>query len=545
MKVFEKVAEALTSLGITNVFGVIGSGNYEVTRSLIERGAHFVAARHEGGAMSMADAFARVGSSVPAVSVHQGCGLTNTITGLTEAAKSGSPIVVLTAEAETASLHSNFRIEQDRLVEAVGARSIRITRVSAVRDIHLAFRIAVTERVPVVVHLPLDVQNADSDEEFVGDVPELPAPPAPSAATVETLAGFIEAAERPVIIAGRGAREAGGELRELAEAAGALLATSAVARGLFARDPFSLDISGGFSTPLAADTIQRADLIISFGSALNMWTMRHGSLIGEGARVVQVDVDPLAPGRHRPADLGIIGDSAETALAITGALQARGVSGERYRTNEMRAAIAAAGTWKQVPYEDLSDGERIDPRTLTIALNGMLDEDRVIAVDSGNFLGYPSAFLDLPDENGLVFSQAFQCVGLGLASAIGASFAQPDRLTICGTGDGGALMGATELESVVRLGIPMVVIVYNDAAYGAELHHFGKTDHDLGFITFPDTDFAAIARGYGFNGVTVRSAADLAPVQEWLAGPRDTPLLIDAKIIRTTSWWLAEAFKAH
>src|SRR5690554_4411257 len=173
MKVFERVAETLAELGVNTVFGVIGSGNYEVTRAMIERGAKYVAARHEGGAASMADAFARVGDSVPAISLHQGCGLTNAITGMTEAAKSGSPMIVLTAEVAASAIHSNFKIAQDRLVESIGAVSMRITAESAARDIELAYRTAVTRRVPVVVNLPLDVQLAESTEQHTPSLPEL------------------------------------------------------------------------------------------------------------------------------------------------------------------------------------------------------------------------------------------------------------------------------------------------------------------------------------------------------------------------------------
>jgi acetolactate synthase-1/2/3 large subunit len=548
MRVFEKVAETLIGLGVRQVFGVVGSGNYDVTKALIERGATYVAARHEGGAASMADAFARVGDSVPAISLHQGCGLTNAVTGIAEAAKSGSPMLILAAEVAASAIHSNFRIEQDRLVESVGAASFRITRETAARDIALAYRAAVTRRIPVLVNLPLDVQAAETREQYVPVLSEraaLAPASAPVADDVARLADLIERAERPVVIAGRGGRGAGSELLELAQVSGALLATSAVARGLFKDDPFYLDISGGFSTPLAARSIQGADLILSFGSALNMWTMRHGTLIGPEATVVQVDIDPLAPGKHRPVDFGVLGDAALTAAAVSAELHRRGLSRIGYRTEEMAEAIKREGRWQDVPYEDLGADGRIDPRTLTIALDGMLDKERVVAVDSGNFLGYPSAFLDIPDENGLVFSQAFQCVGLGLASAIGAAYAQPGRLPVLGTGDGGALMASAEMESVVRLGIPLVVIVYNDSAYGAEVHHFGESDQDRGLITFPDTDFAAIARGYGFTAATVRTTGDLDPVRQWLAGPRDTPLLIDAKTVSFGSWWLAEAFKGH
>ena len=148
-----------------------------------------------------------------------------------------------------------------------------------------------------------------------------------------------------------------------------------------------------------------------------------------------------------------------------------------------------------------------------------------MAVDSGNFMGYPSMFLDVPDEFGFCFTQAFQSIGLGLATAIGAALARPDRLPVAALGDGGALMGASELETVVRLGLPMVVVVYDDAAYGAEVHHFGPQGLPLDTVRFPETDFASIARGYGFEALTVRAVDDLAPVVDWLDGPRDAPLL--------------------
>jgi thiamine pyrophosphate-dependent acetolactate synthase large subunit-like protein len=170
----------------------------------------------------------------------------------------------------------------------------------------------------------------------------------------------------------------------------------------------------------------------------------------------------------------------------------------------------------------------------------------VVAVDSGNFMGWPSAFLDVPDEFGFCFTQAFQSVGLGLATGIGAALARPDRLPVAALGDGGALMGASELETVVRLGLPMVVVVYDDAAYGAEVHHFGPEGHPLDTVRFPETDFAALARGHGFTAVTVRAPGDLAGVAEWVAGSRDTPLLVDAKVAADEpSWWLAEAFRGH
>jgi thiamine pyrophosphate-dependent acetolactate synthase large subunit-like protein len=169
-----------------------------------------------------------------------------------------------------------------------------------------------------------------------------------------------------------------------------------------------------------------------------------------------------------------------------------------------------------------------------------------VVVDSGNFMGYPSMFLSVPDAAGFCFTQAFQSVGLGLASAIGAALARPDRLPVAALGDGGFLMSAVELATAVRLGLPLLVVVYNDAQYGAEVHHFGPDGHPVETVTFPDTDLAAIGKGYGCAGLTVRTAADLAGVGDWLSGPRERPLVVDAKLADIgPSWWLAEAFRGH
>ena len=345
----------------------------------------------------------------------------------------------------------------------------------------------------------------------------------------------------------------------LAAHAGALVATSAVANGLFHGEEFNLGISGGFSSPLTAELIQGADLIVGWGCALNMWTMRHGHLISEGTAVVQVDVEDAALGANRPVDLGVVGDAALTAADVLAELRTlQPEPAERYRTGPNAAAIAARSRWNDVDTPDLSGEARIDPRILSRELDAILPPDRIVSIDSGNFMGYPSTYLAVPDEFGFCFTQAFQSIGLGLATAIGAAVARPDRMPVLGAGDGGFLMGISELETAVRLELPLVCIIYNDAGYGAEVHHFGAGSGtgedpaadpavvDLGTVTFPDSDIAAIARGFGADAVTVRSVADLEGVRDWVRNSPDRPLVIDAKIASDGgAWWLAEAFKGH
>ena len=542
------VGAALVRAGIDAVFGVVGSGNFDVTNAMVASGARYVASRHETGAATMADAYARMSSAgVAAVTLHQGCGLTNALTGITEAAKSRTPLVVVTAEATQP--RSNFHVDQPALARAVGATPMRVDSAEdAPRRAAEAVSTAVQQRRTVLLNLPLDVQALPAADPMVPASlvrPLQPAAPPADPGDVERLATALRTAQRPVFVAGRGARGPGCRtaLELLADRCGALLATSAVAKGLFAGNPWSLDVSGGFASPLAAELIGGADLVIGWGCTLNMWTMRHGRLIAPGATVVQVDVDADALGAHRELTFGVLGDVGEVARAAGEALD-----GERpgYRTDERRAEITTRVRWRDVAFEPATEPGRIDPRTLTIALDDLLPAERIVSVDSGNFMGYPSMFLDVPDEFGFCFTQAFQSVGLGLATAIGAALARPDRLPVAALGDGGLLMGASELETVARLGLPMVVIVYDDAAYGAEVHHFGPHGAPLDTVRFPETDLAAIAQGFGFEGITVRGPEDLGAVASWVYGPRSAPLLIDAKVTRgQPSWWLEEAFRGH
>ena len=552
MQVTDAVAEVLAGLGADTVFGVVGSGNFHVTNALIRRGARFVAARHECGAASMADGWARISGRPGIVSLHQGPGLTNALTGITEAAKSRTPMVVLAADVAAGNKVSNFKIDVDALARGIGAVSAKLHSPGfAVDDTVRAYQMAASERRTVVLALPLDIQVAECEPPADGLRASMPtwarsAGPKPDQASAERLAAAIRRAERPVFIAGRGARVAQAKpaLELLGERSGALLATSAVAKGLFRGSPWDLDVSGGFASPLAAELIGEADLIVAWGCSLNMWTTRHGTLISPDTVLAQVDSDRKAIGAHRPVHIGVVGDVAATAQAVTAILDEPDRAG--YRSIELRERIAREIRWRDVPYDDEGDGERIDPRTLSIALDDLLPAERIVAIDSGNFMGYPSMYLSVPDSEGFCFTQAFQSVGLGLASAIGSAIANPDRLVVAALGDGGALMGISELETVVRLNLPMVIVVYDDEAYGAEVHHFGPDGHPLDTVRFPPADLAQIARGYGCAAARVRQRGDLAPVRDWLDGPRDKPLLIDAKITSSRgSWWLEEAFRTH
>lgn len=577
--VAEIVAEALAAEGAEAVFGVLGSGNLVVTNALVAQRVTFVAARHEGGAACMADGWARVTGGVGLASVHQGPGLTNAMTGIAEAVKSRTPMVVVAADTPAAAIHSNFRIDQRALVESVGAAAITIDDPDTAQGLAKhAMRRAVHERRPVVLMLPLDVQGAAADAvqlrtfsasgvstfDISTSLDPEPPPPRPRAdpALVVRAAELLRAARRPVIVGGRGAvvADAGEALALLGERCGALLATSAPAHGLFAGEPFALGIAGGFSSPLAQELLPQADLVLAVGATLNHWTTRHGTLFGD-APVIQIDDDPAALGVHGPRAVAIAGDAAETARALLAALDAPAAAAPApgWRTPELAATIRTR-RWADEPPEAAvarsgtpAGGPFADPRALTIALDGILPADRVVAVDSGHFLGWPAMFLPVQDARRWVFPNGFQAVGLGLGCAIGAAVALRQQarwrereppVTVAALGDGGCFMALPELETAVRLSLKLLVVVYDDAAYGAEVHHFAPSGHEVGGAQFPDADLAALGRAAGAQAITVRAVEELAPVASWLAEGAPGPLVVDAKVDPTVcAAWLEDAFR--
>jgi thiamine pyrophosphate-dependent acetolactate synthase large subunit-like protein len=528
------LARDLAAYGARRCFGLLGTANFKISHALVEAGVELISARHECNAASMGDAYAKATQELTLVSVHSGPGLTNALTGIGEAAKSRTPLLVLAGDVPTGAVKSNFYVEQAEMVRAVGAVPERIhTPVSAREDALRAATRSLRDRQTVVLSLPTDVQDAP----FPGRITPLALPPAPGPlhpdpTGVRSLADALARAERPLILAGRGAVIADAEaaLIELAERGGALLATSVCGHGLFAGNPWSVGISGGFASPAADELIAESDLIIAFGASLTQWTTKRGKLIAPGAVVAQVDVEAARLGYQMPVELAVHADARVTAEAVVAELERR-ASGPRtaWRSEETRRRIDA-GSNHNAPYQDTSSAACIDPRTLSKAVDAILPPERVVASDSGHFCGWVPRFLRVPNAKASCLSHSFQSVGLGLASAIGLAIANPGALAVLGAGDGGFLMSLADLETAIRLKLRMCILIYNDSSYAAEVHLYRRRGYGIDIVQFPDTDFAAIARGHGARAATVRTIADLEPVRAWVREGAPGVFLIDAKI---------------
>ena len=540
------VGRDLAGYGARRCFGLLGTANFKVSHALVENGVELICARHECNAASMADAYAKATGELTLVSVHSGPGLTNALTGIGEAAKSRTPLVVLAGDVPTGAVKNNFYIEQSEMVRAVGAVSERLhTAASAREDAQRAVARALRDRQTVVLSMPLDVQNAT----LASNLPPLELPPAPGRPhpdpqAIKDLAEALARAQRPLILGGRGAVISDAELAllALADRVGALLATSVCGHGLFSGNPWSLGISGGFSSPVADELISESDFIVGFGASFTQWTTKRGKLIAPGAVVAQVDIDGPKLGYQMPIQHAVHGDARVTAEALLIELGSRQSAKPGRRSDAMRDRIRA-GDNHHFPHPDESNAQFIDPRTLSKAVDALLPADRVVASDSGHFCGWVPRYLRVPNARASCLSHSFQSVGLGLPSVIGLAVANPGKLAVLGAGDGGFMMSISDFETAIRLKLRLCILVYNDSSYAAEVHYFGRQGFSTDIVRFPETDFAAIARGYGARAATVRTLADLAPVKAWIAEGAPGVFVIDGKINpNLEADWHAEHF---
>jgi thiamine pyrophosphate-dependent acetolactate synthase large subunit-like protein len=526
-------ARALAAGGVRQAFGVVGNGNVYAVDALIASGVSYLPARHEGGAIVMADAYYRTTGEVAVCTTTWGPGLTNVATGLADAVKHGSGVLLLCGDRPAFQPGRPTDIDQSAFVGALGAEEVRLTDPATVwAGTAAALRRARQGRRPVVLSLPDDLLNTE--------VPGGPAGPAsepstrvwPSAIGIEAALDVLAGARRPLLLAGLGAWRAGAAqpLAALADRIGALVATTVMADGLFAGHDWSLGICGGFASPRAAEIIGRADTVVAFGTSLNNFTLHGGRLIDPHATVVRVDLPGVRPAGR--VDLEVTGDAAAAAVKLLDGVRRRGLPASGWRA-EVGPDIGRTG-WALQPYEDASTDRLIDPRTLSRELAGLLPPDRTLVTDGGHFVGWPIMYWPVPDPAALVFTgAAFMGIGLGFAGAVGAAVGRPDRTTVVALGDGGALMGLPELETLVREVKSALVVIYNDAAYGWEVHTYGDVAGDQRPMTFPDTDFAAVARALGAAAVTVRTPGDLAAVGVWRDRGCPGTLVLDCKIVPT------------
>jgi thiamine pyrophosphate-dependent acetolactate synthase large subunit-like protein len=518
---------------IDHVFGVMGNGNaYFLDALERETAAQYTAVRHEAGAVVAADAFFRASNRIAGATATYGAGFTNTLTALAEAVQAHVPLVLVVGDEPTSGPRP-WGVDQIALASAVGARTYTVGRADAAATTVIAIEHALTYRLPTVLAIPYDVARLDA-----GPVPEAPEPRMPVAltpggefavASIASLARDLAGAERPFLLAGRGAwlADAGDALGALADATGALTASTALGRGVFPAAQYDLGITGGFGADGAMALVREADIAVVFGASLNQFTMRFGELFAPGTRVVQVDVAPTATHPHVGGFLR--GDAAVVASALVAELDAMDA-----RPSGWREAVDLSSAGSRELGDGLAPDGRLDPRSVAARIGELLPEDRVVVSDGGHFIGWANMYWPVASPDRMIMvGTAYQSIGLGWPSVPGAALAQPSATVVLTTGDGGGLMALADLESAVRVARGRgLAVVWNDAAYGAEVNLYGLKGLALDPMRIPQVDFAGLAAAVGAEGVVVREMADLDRLASWAATPaHERPfLLLDCRI---------------
>ena len=509
-KLQDVLAQAFAAEGVDTLFTLMGDANMYWSEAMSRLpGMQVVNVRHEHCAVAMADGYARATGKVGVASTTCGPGFTQIMTALAIAARASVPLVVFAGDSPMLASFYLQQIDMAPLAQATGAHNIPVkSHDRALDNVREAFHIAALERRPVVLSVPMDLQKQAYPfmADYIPSTDYLPVPqrPLPDPSLVERLVGMIAQAEKPIIIAGRGAKLAGARaaIEAMAEPMGALLATSLQAKGLFEGNPFALDIAGAFASDFAREQFAEADLVIGLGVGFGSYTTESGYLY-PNAQTVQIDISPRGLWQGlRTADLHIRADARAAAEAVTAAMQAKGVSRPGWRTPALAAAIAADEPDRK---EFAIAPGSVDPRKAILELDAAIPKDWDVVIGGGHYFGIAMTHLRGRAAERYHVVSDFGAIGNGLPAAIGVAAARKDGKVLLIEGDGSLLMHIQELETVRREGHRLLMAIINDGGYGAEIHKFRAGGLDPALVIHGRGDLAGAATGFGVRGSTVTS----------------------------------------
>ncbi len=510
LHVYDILARAVAQEGTGTCFALMGDANMNFATRLGEAGVRMIHVRHEHCAAAAAMAYARKTGEVGLATVTCGPGLTQLMTALPAAARAHLPLVVIAGEAPLRMGWYNQGIDQAPFVVATGAAyhaAHHVERMAVViRD---AFLQARREKRPVVVGIPFDLQHRAWEGPGALPIPShallpRPSPQPPAPADVIAAAALVDAAERIVLLAGMGATDpdAVAACRRFADKAGALLATTLPARGLFHDDPFCMGIAGSMTPELGKELLSEADLVITVGGSL-AFHAGGGGQMWRKAGMLQIDLDPVAVNQgqevarsHLRADARLGVESLCDTMAERPRAWRSEALAERLRTTPPDSAVFA-------PEPGLHD-----PRDVVASLDAALPMDWELVNSSGHCSWFFAQMPRRPYERFLTIRE-FGAIGNGTSFAMGVAAARPERTVVLFDGDGSLIMHIQEIETMRRAGMNILIAVMNDGAYGSEIHKLRAEGLSDAGAVFGRPDFAAIARGFGCGGETVNDLDSL------------------------------------
>jgi acetolactate synthase-1/2/3 large subunit len=536
----EAVIASLEAEGVTDIFGYPGGQAIKLYDALYDSTQlHHILARHEQGAVHMADGYARATGKPGVVIVTSGPGATNTVTGIATAYMDSVPMVVITGQVPTGVIGTDSFQESDIVgitMPVVKHSFLLQSTDDLTRTFREAFYIATTGRPgPVLIDVPSDLSGTEMIFEYPDEVniPSYKPTYKGNTKQIKNAAELIKKAKKPILYVGGGvvSAEASGELLELARFMQIPVVTTLMAHGAMpASEPLSLGAVGMHGSKYANLAITNCDLLIAAGARFSDRVTGKVSEFAPSAKVVHIDIDPAEIGKIREADVPIVGDLKGVLKKLLEDLRADGA-----KPNDADW-VAEVFEWRErfpMYHSNVGDSpEEIVPELVMKELSAQLDpQNSIVVTEVGQHQMWAHQFIDRELPRTFLSSGGLGTMGFGFPAAIGAAISKPGTQVVCVAGDGSFQMNSQEMATAAINNIPVKVLILDNRALGM-VHQWQKLFYNERYsetVLEPVPDFVKLAEAYSWESRRVEKPQDVsAAISEMLAS--DKPFLLDVKI---------------
>ncbi|MEA3405262.1 MAG: acetolactate synthase large subunit [Pseudomonadota bacterium] len=524
MKAAELFVKCLENEEVEYIFGIPGEENLDLMDALLESKIKFVLTRHEQGAAFMADVYGRLTGRAGVCLSTLGPGATNLVTGVADANMDRAPVVAIAGQAATNRLHkeSHQVLDLVNLFEPITKYSTQILTPEVIPEVvRKAFKVSESEKPGCCfIDFPENIAEMEVDKKPLKK--QSPLPPEPNMLKVEQAAEIISQAKYPMIMAGNGVvrSNASEALEEFASKLNIPVATTFMAKGVLpCRNDLSLGTVGLQAHDYISCGMDRADVVICVGYDIVEY---HPYLWNHNpeCKIIHIDTKAAEVDEFYIVEAGLIGDIGK-ALSHIAAISKRHPT--PYFQN-LKQHIDA----KIKEHKDSSDFP-VKPQKILHDLRSCLAENDIIISDVGAHKMWIARMYQTQAPNTCIISNGFASMGIALPGAIAAKLAKPEQVAVAVTGDAGFLMNVQEIETAVRLNVPIIVLIWNDSQYGLikwkQMNQFGRESN----VGFSNPDFVTLATAFGAKGYRVDTAEALLPtIQQAIED--NTVVLIDCAV---------------
>jgi sulfoacetaldehyde acetyltransferase len=526
----EALVETLAAYGVTHVFGIVGSAFMDALDIFPAAGIRFVPVAHEQGAIHMADGYARASGRHGVCIAQNGPGVTNFVTGVAAAYWAHSPVVFITPETGslTLGLGGFQETEQLPIFSKITRYQGHVNNPRRMAEIAArCFDRAMLELGPAQLNIPRDYFYGEIEASIATPMRIGHGPGDPAA--LDEAAALLAGASFPVVLAGGGVIFAGAtaETIALAELLGAAVCNSYLHNDSFpASHALAVGPLGYQGSKAAMKLISQADVVLALGTRLGPFGTlpQHGlDYWPQQARIIQIDSDPRVLGLVKPISVGIQGDARAAAAGLIERLRSRTLAGAATRRERLARIAAEKSAWEAEltgwthehdPYslEVAAGSPRMHPREMLRALEAALPADAMVSTDIGNVCSVANSYLRFERPRSMFAAMSFGNCGYAFPVMCGAKIAAPERPAFAYVGDGAWGISFNELLTCAREKIGVTVIVFNNGQWGAEKkNHVDFYSRRYQGVNLDNPSWAAVARAFGCDGVTVERLSDIAP----------------------------------